>query len=175
MSSAGYTLNDAASLNAMVNAIQASTGAITVPSGQTSVSGGLGTAGAPRIVVANGDFTMGGSGFGILVVKGQLTFDGNVDFTGIIMVIGQGIMVRNGGGNGTISGAIWVANTAGADGKVGGIYDADNVMGAAVLNTSGGGNSNVQYCSSAINNAINQTTSTPTYAPLLVRSFRQVL
>jgi Tfp pilus assembly protein PilX len=172
MTSAGYNLNDAASLNALVNAIQASAGAVTVPSGQTSVSGGLGTAGHPRIIVANGDFTMGGSGFGILVVKGQLTFNGNVDFTGIIMVIGQGIMMRNGGGNGTISGAIWVANTAGADGIVGNVDDA---MGAAVLNTSGGGNSNVQYCSSAISDAINQTTTTPTYSPLLVKSFRQVL
>ena len=103
----------------------------------------MGTAGTPRIIVADGDFTMSGgqSGFGILVVKGQLTFNGNIDFTGIIMVIGQGIMVRNGGGNGTISGAVWVANTAGADGIVG---NADDAMGAAVLNTSGGGE---QQCS----------------------------
>jgi hypothetical protein len=172
MTSAGYNLNDAASLNALVSAIQASAGAVTVPSSQTSVSGGLGTAGAPRIIVAEGDFTMGGNGFGILVVKGQLTFNGNVDFTGIIMVIGQGIMVRHGGGNGTLSGAVWVANTAGADGIVG---NADDAMGAAVLNTSGGGNSNIQYCSSAIADAINNTTTTPTYAPLLVKSFRQAL
>jgi hypothetical protein len=107
-----------------------------------------------------------------LVVTGQLTFNGNVDYTGIIMVIGKGIMVRNGGGNGTISGAVWVANTAGADGIVG---NADDAMGAAVLNTSGGGSSNIQYCSSAVNNAVGLTSPPPTYSPLKIASFRQVL
>jgi hypothetical protein len=176
MTTAGYNLNDAASLNALASSIQASAGAVSVADGATasSVPGGMGSAGHPKIIVANGDFTMSGndSGFGILVVKGQLTFGGNINFTGIIMVIGQGSMIRNGGGNGTISGAVWVANTAGPDGIVGNVDDA---MGAALLNTSGGGASNVQYCSSAIANAINQTTATPVYAPLLVRSFRQVL
>ena len=141
-----------------MTAIQGSTGAVTVPSTDTSVSGGLGTAGAPRIIVAEGDFTMSGNGFGILAVKGQLTFNGNVDFTGIILVIGQGIMVRHGGGNGTLSGAIWIANTAGSDGIVG---NADDAMGAAVLNVSGGGNSNVQFCLSAITDAMTKRRRRP--------------
>ena len=88
------------------------------------------------------------------------------------MVVGDGVMVRNGGGNGTISGAVWVANTSGPDGNPG---TADDAMGAAVLNTSGGGASNIQYCSSAIANALSLTATPPTYDPLLVKSYRQVM
>jgi Tfp pilus assembly protein PilX len=176
MTSAGYNLNDAASLNSLVNSIQALPQAVSVADGTSSsaVPGGIGTADSQKIIVANGDFTLSGgaSGFGLLVVKGTLTFSGNINWTGIIMVIGDGIMVRNGGGNGTISGAVWVANTSGADGTPG---TADDAMGAAVLNTSGGGNSNIQYCSSAVTNALTLTAPTPTYAPLIVKSFRQVL
>jgi hypothetical protein len=176
MESAGYNLNDPASLNSLVNAIQALPDAVTVADGTSSsaVPGGIGTAGSQKVVVAEGDFTLAGgqSGFGILVVKGQLTFSGNINYTGIIMVIGKGIMIRNGGGNGTISGTVWVANTAGADGEVG---TADDAMGAAVLNTSGGGASNIQFCSSAVSNALSLTAQTPTYAPLIVQSFRQIL
>ena len=176
MTSAGYSLNDPASLNSLVNAIQALPQAVSVADGTSSnaVPGGIGTAASQKIVVANGDFTLSGgaSGFGLLVVKGTLTFNGNINWTGVIMVIGDGVMVRTGGGNGTISGAVWVANTSGADGTPG---TADDAMGAAVLNTSGGGNSNIQYCSSAVANALSLTAITPTYAPLIVKSFRQVL
>jgi hypothetical protein len=176
MTSNGYDLNDPASLNQMVSDIQALPQAVTVPDGTASsaVPGGIGTAGDQKIVIADGDFTLSGgaSGFGILVVKGTLTFSGNINYTGIIMVIGDGVMVRNGGGNGTISGAVWIANTSGADGIPG---TADDAMGAAVLNTSGGGASNIQYCSSAVANALSLTAPTPTYAPLTLKSFRNVL
>jgi hypothetical protein len=170
MNNNGINLNDPASLNGLVDSIAALPQANVVPGGSSNVD--LGDVSHLKVVVVDGDFAMTGSGAGILVVKGQLTFNGNVDYTGIIMVIGKGIMVRNGGGNGTISGAVWVANTAGADGVVG---NADDAMGAAVLNTSGGGSSNIQYCSSAVNNAIAQTSPPPTYSPLKVTSFRQVL
>jgi hypothetical protein len=176
MTSAGYNLNDATSLNSLVNSIQSLPDAVTVPNGSSSssVPGGIGTAGSQKIIVADGDFSLGGgsNGFGILVVKGTLTFHGNINWTGIIMVIGDGIMIRNGGGNGTISGNVWVANTSGPDGVPG---TADDTMGASVLNTSGGGNSNIQYCSSAVSNALSLTAQTPTYSPLIVKSFRQVL
>jgi Tfp pilus assembly protein PilX len=176
MNSAGYNLNDPSSLNTMVSDIQALPQAQAVAGGSSSsgVSGGMGTAASQKIIVVDGDFTMSSaqSGFGILVVKGTLTFHGNINYTGIIMVIGDGAMVRTGGGNGTISGAVWVANTSGPDGIPG---NADDAMGAAVLNTSGGGASNVQYCSSAIANALSLTAPPPSYSPLIVKSFRQVL
>jgi Tfp pilus assembly protein PilX len=170
MNNNGINLNDPASLNGLVDSVAALPQATVVPGGSTNVD--LGSVSNLKVVVVDGDFTMTGSGAGLLVVRGQLTFNGNVNYTGIIMVIGKGIMVRNGGGNGTISGAVWVANTAGADGIVG---DADDAMGAAVLNTSGGGSSNIQYCSSAVNNAVALTSPPPTYSPLKITSFRQVL
>jgi hypothetical protein len=117
----------------------------------------------------------GSSGAGILVVKGNLTFAGNINYTGIIMVIGKGRMTRSGGGSGTISGAIWVANTVGADGIIG---TADDALGSAELDTSGAGNSNIQHCSSAINNALgnlNSPPAPPPNAPLTARTFRQLL
>jgi hypothetical protein len=176
LTNAGYDLNDPVSLNTMVQNIQALPNAVTVAGGTSSsaVPGGIGTAANQRIIVVDGDYTMSSaaSGYGILVVRGTLTFHGNINFTGMILVIGEGAMVRTGGGNGTISGAVWVANTAGADGVPG---TADDAMGAAVLNTSGGGNSNFQYCSTAVSNALALTTPPPTYSPLIVKSFRQVL
>jgi hypothetical protein len=60
-------------------------------------------------------------------------------------------MQRNGGGggNGTISGGILVAKVVGPDGIYG---TADDAIGSGpTLDTSGGGNSDILYCSSAIN------------------------
>jgi hypothetical protein len=170
----GYNLNDATSLNSLVQYIQGLPQTTVVAGGSNETNVNLGTVSDLKVVVVDGDFTMRGSasGAGMLVVKGQLTYSGNVNYTGIIMVIGKGIMVRSGGGNGTISGAVYVANTAGPDGNVG---TADDAMGAAVLNTSGGGASNIQFCSSAYNNAVNATSPPPVYAPLTVSSFRQIL
>ena len=169
MSSNGYNLNDAASLNSLVQAIHDLPQTTVVsPNG----SANLGDVANLKIVVVDGDFAMHGSGAGILVVKGNLTFDGNVSYTGIILVVGTGVMVRHGGGNGTISGNVIIADTAGADGIVG---TADDAFGPASLDTSGGGASNVQYCTSAINNALAVTAPPPVYSPLTVTTFRQIL
>jgi len=174
LTSNGYNLNDAGSLNGLVQELHDLPQTTVAPAGSNSSSVNLGDISNLKIVVVDGDFTMNGgaSGAGILVVKGQLTFSGNVSYTGIIMVIGKGVMVRNGSGNGTISGAVWIANTAGPDGVVG---NADDALGAASLDTSGGGASNFQYCSSAVNNALAATAPPPTYSPLTVVSFRQIL
>ena len=170
----GYNLNDASSLNSLVQALHDLPQATVLPDGSTNSGVDLGDIAHLKIVVVDGDFTVSGnaSGAGILVVKGDLTFSGNLSYTGIIMTIGKGVMVRNGGGNGTLSGAIWVANTAGPDGIVG---TADDAMGPATFDVSGGGASNVQYCSSAVNNALAATAPPPTYPPLTVLSFRQIL
>ena len=174
MNSNGYNLNDAGSLNSLVQSIHDLPQTTVVPGGSTDADVNLGSVSNLKLVVVDGDFTINGnaSGAGILVVKGQLTFSGNVSYTGIIMVVGKGVMVRNGSGNGTISGSVWIANTAGPDGIIG---TADDAMGAASLNTDGGGASNFQYCSSAVNNALAATAPPPTYSPLNVISFRQVL
>ncbi len=172
-------VTSASSLNNMVNSIREfvenyPSKGIIAPGGSDTSTVNLGDTRNLKLVVVDGDFTAkpNSSGAGLLVVKGQLTFDGKFNYTGLIMVVGKGIMVRSGSGNGTINGAVWVANTAGPDSIPG---NGDDAMGASVLNTSGAGNSNFNFCSSAVNNAISTTAPPPTYSPLVVKSFRHVL
>ena len=66
----------------------------------------LGTAANPAIDVVYGNYSMGPStGYGILVVTGTLTFSGNYAWNGLILVIGNGASIMNGGGNGQIVGS----------------------------------------------------------------------
>lgn len=69
----------------------------------------------------------------------------------MIFVIGEGVMRRQGAGNGTCSGGILMANTLGPDGVPG---TADDVLGTPSFNTAGGGASNVSYCSTAIDKTL---------------------
>jgi hypothetical protein len=97
----------------------------------------------------DGDITLGpGSptGQGTLIVTGKLTLDGNFNFNGVIMVLGEGEVYRSGAGHGNIYGAIFVAKFA-ATGA-----DTDQ-FGAPVFDTSGGGTANIQYSSDAVDKA----------------------
>lgn len=80
------------------------------------------------------------SGAGVVIVTGTLTMRGNTDFRGIILVLGKGELIRNGGGNGDILGGITIA----AFDRTAGGFTAPTFL------TSGGGNSTVQYDSSAV-------------------------
>jgi len=76
----------------------------------------------PMTVVVNGDFTendWNGTGYGILLVTGNFTYDQNSTWNGIILVIGQGnfIVHDSSGRNGQINGAVFVANTVDASGN----------------------------------------------------------
>jgi Tfp pilus assembly protein PilX len=173
LSSTGVDLTSAASLNNMVSSIRSVADTVVAGNGDSG-SVNMGDVNHLKTVVVDGDFAMHGSGAGMLVVKGTLTFDGNVNYTGVILVIGKGSMIRHGGGNGTLSGETWVANTAGSDGIVG---NADDALGATTFDTSGGGSSNIQYCSSAVHNALTNLHSPPappSNAPLIVKAFNHV-
>jgi hypothetical protein len=87
----------------------------------------------------DGDCTLT-SGSGVLVVTGTLTMRGLTNFKGIILVLGQGVLIRDGGGNGDILGGITIA----AFGRTSGNFTSPTFL------TNGGGNSNVQYDSSAV-------------------------
>jgi hypothetical protein len=87
----------------------------------------------------DGDCTLT-KGAGILVVTGTLTMRGNTDFRGIILVLGKGILIRNGGGDGDIYGGITIAAF---DRTSGGFT-------SPTFNTNGGGISTVQYDSAAV-------------------------
>lgn len=92
-----------------------------------------------QFTFVDGDCTLH-SGAGILVVTGTLTMRGNTDFRGIILVLGQGVLIRNGGGDGKILGGITIA----AFGRTAGNFTAPT------FNTNGGGDSTVQYSSAAV-------------------------
>ena len=97
----------------------------------------------------DGDLTLSSgnpSGQGTLIVTGNLILDGNFNWNGVIMVLGAGNVLRNGGGTGNIYGAMFVAAFA----KTG--ADTD-VFQPPTFNTNGGGTSNIQYNSFAVDMA----------------------
>lgn len=103
---------------------------------------------APQFTFVDGDASLT-SGSGFLVVTGKLTMRGNTDFKGVILVLGEGILERNGGGNGDILGGITIARF-------------DRTSGdflAPTFHTNGGGNSNVQYDSASVRNALGAATN----------------
>ena len=96
-----------------------------------------------RFTFVDGDCTLT-SGSGILVVTGTLTIRGNANFKGAILVLGDGVLIRNGGGNGDIFGGITIAKF----GRTSGNFQAPTFQ------TNGGGNSNVQYDSTALSTGL---------------------
>ncbi len=98
---------------------------------------------AAMFTFVDGDATLlNGSGF--LVVTGTLTMRGNTNFKGAILVLGEGVLIRNGGGNGDILGGITIA----AFGRNSGGFTSPTFL------TNGGGNSTIQYDSSALRTAL---------------------
>jgi hypothetical protein len=111
----------------------------------TSFSGDVGSTSNPAFVFVDGDCNLSG-GAGLLIVTGDLNMSGNPSFNGLILVLGNGSVNRNGGGNGNIYGAIAVASF----GSTGGFGFT-----AASFHTNGGGNATIQYDSDAVRSALN--------------------
>jgi hypothetical protein len=111
----------------------------------TSLSGTAGSTSSPAFTFVNGNATLDG-GAGLLIVTGDLTLSGNAVFNGIILVLGQGTVIRDGGGNGTILGSIYVAKFARS------WPSSENGLPhpflAPVVNVGGGGTANFVYDSS---------------------------
>jgi len=108
-----------------------------------------------RIIFAEGDFTLGSGddGAGLLWTTGRLTMDGQTDWNGIIMVVGEGVFIRWGPGSGTISGATLVANISGPDNNYGTMDDCTGgVAGfsSAVFDESTGGGGQTTYCNADV-------------------------
>lgn len=153
-------------LTTLSNMIVAAAGPNVYPNG--TVPTNLGTPANPVVNVVNGDLSIGGSGAGILLVTGQLTLNGNFSWDGLILVIGEGAIVKNGGGGATVNGAMFAANLF-SDAKAGttgpGAYPgystpialgANNPPGIPFFNWNGGGNATIQYDSCWIQ-AVNQS------------------
>lgn len=111
----------------------------------TTITDSLNT---PQFTFVDGDATLL-SGSGFVVVTGKLTMRGNTNFKGVILVLGEGVVERDGGGNGEILGGITIAKF-------------DRTSGdflAPTFHTNGGGNSNVQYDSASVRNALGSATN----------------
>lgn len=111
-----------------------------------------GTVASPKFTFVDGDASVD-DGAGLLVVTGKLTMGGNASFNGVVLVLGEGNLDRNGGGNGDILGALVVAKFARTwPASENGL---PHPFLAPSYSTSGGGNSTIQYSSSAVSNAMN--------------------
>ncbi len=146
----GVDMINADHLNEMVKAIGKAADTVA-PGGTSASSVYVGAPGDTQVVVVKGDFNLNTDGAGILVVTGELVFQGNIDYYGMIYVIGEGSMVRAGGGTNTIRGGIFVANTVGPDTIM---YTGDDALGPPSFDTSGGGASNIHYCSTVMEQAL---------------------
>ena len=111
---------------------------------------GLGASNPDGVLTfVDGDITLGPgdpTGQGTLIVTGNLTLEGNFNFNGVILVLGEGHVYRSGGGHGNIYGAMFVAKFA----RTGADTDAFQ---APSFDTSGGGTSNIQYSTDAVDKA----------------------
>lgn len=118
----------------------------------------FGSTSQPKLTFVNGDCNLTG-GAGLLIVTGELNLSGNVSFNGLILVMGDGAMLRNGGGSGDIYGAIvvsrfqrtWPASE----------NNQPHPFLAPRFDSNGGGASTVQYNSTWVRRALNTTGITP--------------
>ncbi|HEX8138393.1 MAG TPA: hypothetical protein VF544_12445 [Pyrinomonadaceae bacterium] len=96
------------------------------------------------ITFIEGDATLGpnNQGSGLLVVTGKLKLHGGTNFNGLILVLGEGVVEREGGGGGVINGGLVVAK-----------FDDTGDFLSPTFFTDGGGNSTIQYNSAAVNTA----------------------
>lgn len=143
-----YTTVDG--LTSLVNTITAAAGSnvYTSPAGPLN----WGTNAAPVINVVNGDYSGGISGAGILLVTGTLTMNGAPSYNGLVLVIGKGNVVKNGGGNGTLDGSLFVANMYTDTTYTNLIPLGSNLPpGPPTIAWNGGGNSTIQYDSCWMN------------------------
>jgi Tfp pilus assembly protein PilX len=140
-------LSTVAGLNALVSSITTMAGPnVYGPNPLPSPAGlNAGTNASPQINVVEGDYTMPGSGSGILLVTGTLTMNGNPSWNGLILVVGKGNIVKNGGGNGTLDGALLVANLYSDPPPTYTHLIASGPPGIPTIAWNGGGNATVQY------------------------------
>ncbi len=157
LSSSYINLTTVDGLNKLVNLITTAAGPNVYANGVTPTN--LGTPTSPVVNVVNGDLTVsGGPGAGILLVTGTLTLHGNFAWDGLILAIGEGAIVKDGGGGATVNGAMFAANLTTGDPGTSGptAYPAagygtpialgsNNPPGKPFFGWSGGGSATIQY------------------------------
>jgi hypothetical protein len=102
---------------------------------------------APATVAVNGDLdlsTWTGTGYGVLLVTGTLTYNPSSTWNGLVLVIGKGSVISTGSGGGGFFGAVVVAQTRNPDGTT-----RSTTLGAASWTASGG--TTIKYSSCWVN------------------------
>jgi hypothetical protein len=157
-------------LDALVQSItQSADAVIPGPATQTNLPSAMSPTN-PMTIVVNGDLSLNGwhgIGYGLLVVTGTFTYDPDASWKGVIFVIGQGQFVSTKGGNGEIDGAVLVAKTRDASGKL----LPDPNLGAASFVQTGGGEG--IYYSTCWINAVAGPQKLMTYKVLSYRQLSQ--
>ena len=75
----------------------------------------------PMTIVVNGDLNLNGRntfGYGLLLVTGNLTYDPDASWDGIVLVVGQGVFTSTQTGAGGFTGAVLVAKTRDSAGNL---------------------------------------------------------
>ncbi|HLO00998.1 MAG TPA: hypothetical protein VK208_21260 [Pyrinomonadaceae bacterium] len=112
----------------------------------TTTTTDVGTQANPKLTFVDGDGSIGpnSEGAGLLVVRGTLTLNGNFNFFGLILVLGNGSVIRTGGGTGVVTGAMVVAHAT----------TPSQPFLAPSYDSSGGGNLSIIYDSSWVRKAL---------------------
>ena len=116
-------LKTVAGLNSLVQTIKENADAI-VPGGSlqsdsTNYMPANMSSTNPVIVYVDGDFTINAwhsTGYGILLVTGDFTYDPDASWYGIVLVIGKGYLYSHLGGTGQFNGAVFLAKTVDSSG-----------------------------------------------------------
>jgi hypothetical protein len=71
------------------------------------------------VVVVNGNLELGpGTGYGLLLVRGEATVTGNFTWNGLVLIVGQGLLRKASGITFTVNGGLFIAQTRAADGTL---------------------------------------------------------
>jgi hypothetical protein len=136
-------LQQPSALDAIAQSIIQNADVILTPSGGPVVGSNLTAAtpgmssSNPMTVVINGDLDLNGwhnTGYGLLLVTGNLNYDPDASWDGIVLVIGQGTVTGSKGGNGLFLGAFLVARTHDPSGSL----LPDPTLGALSVNFNNG-------------------------------------
>lgn len=105
-----------AGLNALVQAITQNADVVINGNATQANMPSAMSATNPMTIVVNGNLTFSGwhsTGYGLLLVTGEFTYDPDASWDGIILLIGTGKMYSHQSGTGLLQGAVFLANTSG--------------------------------------------------------------
>jgi hypothetical protein len=139
-----------AQLEALAQTITQNADVIITPTGGPATGSNLPTtmyspSPNPMTVVVNGDLDLNAwyhTGYGLLLVRGNLNYDPDASWDGIVLVIGQGTVTGTKGGGGEFDGAFLVANTRDSSGNI-----LSNLGKASVIFGSNMGGEGIRYSS----------------------------